>query len=406
MPTFVYEAADVRGRVTSGRVDGASEVEAARTLEQKQLTPLRMRRAKAAAESYAAAGGKTRLRLRLRELLEFSRQLKVMLGSGVTLLTTLSLLRHRASGAYRQILDCIAGDIQRGATLSEALAAHPRTFDPFYVGTIRAGEAAGVHTEALKELIAYYERRADLRREVVGALTYPAIVIGVLVMACVVLLTFVVPQFQSIFATVKAELPLPTRVLLGTSAFITGYWRWLLGGAALASVGAWRLAPVPAVRSAVGRAVAKLPLVGQVFYLGGVIQFCRMTSLLERSGLPLLETLKVVGDMLMPGAIRDLVIRVRREVATGSSITDALQGARVLPDLVEQMIHVGEQTGCIDETLAAAAAHYDEEMRVRIKRMTVLLEPALTMGISLIVLGVAMAIFLPMWQMNSALLHH
>lgn len=406
MPSFVYEAADGLGRVVTGRLEGESETDVVHSLEQQALVPLRMRRAKSRRDSLASAGGQSTIRLRPRELLHFSRQLKVMLASGITILTTLSMLRQRAKGNYRRLLDSISADIQRGTTLSEALAAHPRTFDPFYVGTIRAGEAAGVHTEALSELIAYHERRADLRRDVTGALTYPAIVVLTLIGACITLLTFVVPQFQSIFASSSEALPLPTRVLLGISAFVTNYAWYLLGTVITLAFVAWRISPLPAVRAVLGQAFSRLPLFGSIYYLAAVVQFSRMVSLLERAGLPLLETFKVVHEMLMAGPVKTLVATIRRKVAGGSSISDAIADTHVLPDLVEQMILVGEQTGCIDETLAAAAAHYEEEIRVKLKRLTVLLEPALTVTISALVLGVAMAIFLPMWQINSLLLKH
>ena len=204
-----------------------------------RLTPLKLRRAKSPDDTAAATGGKTTIRLRLRELLDFSRQIKVMLASGVTILSTLALLRQRAKGGYQRLLDRIAGDIQRGATLSEALAAHPRTFDPFYVGTIRAGEAAGVHTEALAELIAYYELRLRYAANVIGALTYPAIVIVVLIGACILMLTCVIPQFEKVFASTKTALPLPTRALLGLSAFVTGHWQVLLVGVAVLAIIVW-----------------------------------------------------------------------------------------------------------------------------------------------------------------------
>jgi type II secretory pathway component PulF len=404
MPSFVYQAADRLGRIVDGRMDAESEAEATRQLEGQALVPVQLRRVRSKSDPKSATTGASRIRLRPQELLDFSRQLKVMLASGITVLSTLALLRQRARGNYQLLLDRIAAEIQRGATLSDALAAHPRTFDPFYVGTIRAGEAAGVHTEALTELIAYYERRAALRREVISALTYPAIVIVVLIAACAVLLTFVVPQFQGIFSSTGAQLPLPTRVLLGTSALVNTH-KWLLVGVGVAlGLAGWQLSLLPRVRSALSRLLANIPVLGQVFYLAGVIQFCRMTALLERSGLPVLDTLRIVGEMLMPGPIKSLMFALRRQVATGSSISDALSGTRTLPDLVQQMILVGEQTGHVDETLSNAAAHYEEEIRVKIKRLTILLEPALTIGISALVLGVALAIFLPLWQMNSLLL--
>jgi type II secretory pathway component PulF len=407
MPSFVYRAADTTGRVIEGVLDAESEAEAARALAQRSLMPLRMRPAKSKrAAARDDLGVSTKIRLRLRELLEFTRQLKVMLASGVTLLSTLALLRQKAKGDYQRLLDRIAGDIQSGATLSEALAAHPRTFDPFYIGTIKAGEAGGISTAALDELIAYYERRATLRREIFSALTYPAIVVVALIGASIVMLTWVVPQFSAVFAATGGTLPLPTRLLLATSQFVASHG-WELGAGALAlAIGAWLLAPLPAVRAAIGHALARLPLIGHVFYLSSVVQFSRMIALLERAGLPLLESLKVVENMLMASPVKTLTTDIRRKVTIGSSITDAVSETHVLPELVEQMIAVGEQTGRIDETLSAAAAHYEEDIHVRIKRLTTALEPALTLVVSALVLGLALAIFLPMWETNTLMLKH
>jgi type II secretory pathway component PulF len=408
MPTFAYQAADAGGRVVAGVLDGGSEADILVALEQRTLTPLSLRPVarRGAAAAGAADVGQTKLRLRPRELLEFSRQLKVTLASGITVRAALDLFRRRAKGTYRYLLDRVATDIERGTTLSGALAAHPRTFDQFYVGTIRAGEVAGAHTEALGELISFYERRLALRREVLGALTYPGIVVLTLIGACIVMLTCVVPQFEKLFAASGAALPLPTRVLIAVSRFVTGHGGALGVGAAALLVAGWLLSPVPRVRAAAGRVLAHLPLIGQVLYLATVVQFTRMIALLERAGLPILETLKVVAEMLMPGPVKELTTAVRRKVVTGSSISDAIADTRVLPELVEQMIAVGEQTGKLDESLAAAGAHYEEEARVRIRRLTTALEPLLTLILSGLVLGVALAIFLPLWQTNSLLLKH
>ncbi len=406
MPSFAYQAADASGRVVAGVLDGGSAADVMVALEQRSLTPLRLRPAGGGDVAASVSSGQTKLRLRPRTLLEFSRQLKVTLASGITVLAALDLFRRRAKGTYRSLLDRVATDIQRGTTLSEALAVHPRTFDQFYIGTIRAGEVAGAHTEALGELISYYERRLALRREVIGALTYPAIVVLTLIGACIIMLTCVVPQFERLFAANGAALPLPTRVLMAISRFVTGHG-WELGaGAAALAVGGWLVSPLPGVRAAAGQVLARLPLIGTVLYLTTVVQFARMIALLERAGLPMLETLKVVAEMLMPGPVKELTTTVRRKIVTGCSISDATAGTRVLPDLVEQMIAVGEQTGKIDETLAAAAEHYEEEMRVKIRRLTTALEPVLTLMLSGLVLGVALAIFLPLWQTNSLLLKH
>lgn len=408
VPSFVYRAADLHGRVVRGTLDGESSAAVAAVLERRQLVPLAVGPADGRAAATAEEPGATTTRIRLRpaQLLEFTRQLKVMLSSGVTLLSTLGVLRQRARGDYRTLLGRIATDIQRGATLADALAAHPRTFDAFYVGTLRAGEAAGVHTEALDELIRFHERRAALRREIVQALTYPAIVSLVLVGACLVMLTVVVPQFQSIFASAGADLPLATRGLLAASALVTRHGAALGGGAAACALALWRLWPQPRFQLSLGLAASRLPLIGRVYYYAGVVQFCRMYALLERAGRPILETLRVIEQMLMPGPLRRLAGEMQKQIAMGSSIAATVEQRAVLPDLVEHMIVVGESAGRMDEMLAAAADHYDAELRVQIRRMTTALEPLLTIAVSALVLGVALAIFQPLWRMNSVLLEH
>ncbi len=407
MPSFVYRAADTTGRVIRGVLDGESEADVMRALEQQSLTPLKLRREKSK-KSLAAdgSGSSSRSRLSLHELLEFTRQLKVMLASGTPLLSTLGLLRKRSHGHYAHLLDRLAADIQSGATLSEALAAHPRTFDSFYIGTIRAGEAAGVHTEALTELIAYYERRAGLKRKIIGALTYPAIVVVTLIGALIVMLIVVVPQFKTVFDNAGAELPLPTRVLLSMSDFVTGHGFALVIGVVVFSLAFGLALRVTAVRLFVGRAASHLPFAGPIFHLSTVIQFTRMIALLERAGLQLMETLKTVQNMLMPGPVKDLTGEIRRKVAAGGTMSEAVDGSTALPDLVQHMIAVGESSGNIDETMNAAAAHFEELIDVKIGRLTTALEPLLTLVVSALVLGVALAIFLPMWEMNNVILEH
>ena len=406
MPAFAYRAADSTGRVLEGVLEGESEAVALRALEHQSLTPLTLRRAKDARAAASGEATASRIRLRLPQLLEFTRQLKVMLKSGITLLSALGTLRATTKeGSYCRLLDRIAADIQSGATLSEALAAHPRTFDPFYIGTIRAGEAAGIHPEALEELIKYYERRAESRRQVFNALTYPAIVVVALIGACIVMLTWVVPQFAGIFAGMSTELPLPTRVLLGISAFVRGHSVLLLGGAATLVVGGVALSRQPAVRNAFGVFVSRVPVIGSIIYLSTVIQFARMIALLESAGLPLLETFRIVESAVMAGPVKRLTHEMRRRCASGDSIASAVQDTGVLPKLVEHMIIVGETTGNIDELLLAAAAHFEERLQVRIRALTTVLEPVLVLVVSSLVLGVALAIFLPIWKMNSALMN-
>ena len=405
MAVYAYRASDNDGRIVRGVIEGRTEADVLRALEKQALTVLTLKQARSKKKAAADQGIRTRIRLSLGQLLQFTRQLRVMLESGIPLLTALAVLARRAKGDYRRMLERIAADVQAGTTLSEALSHHPRTFDSFYIGSIRAGEAAGVHTDVLSELVKYYERRAAIRRELRSALMYPAIVVFALVVACVVLLTWVVPQFAGMFRSLGAELPLPTRVLLGVSDFIRRDWPTLLVAGALLAAALWKLSGVPAVRQRAGAWLTRMPLLGPLIFLSTVVQFCRMMALLERAGLPLLESLKVIEEMLMPGPVRRLVGHIRQRVAGGATIASAVAEMPVLPDMAEHMIHVGESAGRLEETLTAAADHFEEQMRLQLRALLTMLEPALTLLVSLLVLGVAMAIFMPMWDMNTALLH-
>ena len=405
MPTFVYRAADASGRTVKGRLEGESQAAVLRALEQQSLVPLNVRAAKARRLADEQRARCTNIGLSLREKLEFTRQLKVMLESGVTILSTLGVLRQCSKGPYRRLLEAVSTDIQRGAPLSEALAAHPRTFDAFYVGTVRAGETGGVHTEALQQLINYYERRAALRREVRSALTYPAIVIATLIGACCVMLVWVIPQFKGLFGSFGAELPWATRLLLGLSGFVASNAALLGVGAALL-IGAGILAMrFPTGRAALASVLRHVPILGEIAHLAAVVQFARMLALLERAGLPLLETLRVVERMLPSGPVKRLAASMRTQVGAGSSLAAAVSGAGVLPDMLEHMISVGEEAGRIDETLFAAAGYLEEELRARIHGLTIALEPALTILVSAMVMFVALAIFLPLWDTPTLLLH-
>lgn len=403
---FRFQAADPAGKLVRGKLTAESEAEVVQLLEQRSLAAIEIRALQTRRAAEASQRRQSSLRISTARLLEFTRQTMVMLNSGVTLLSALGTMRRRARGSYRELLDRIAGDIQRGATFSEALAAHPCVFDSLYCGAIRAGEAAGVHTEALRELVRFYERRQALRRQLIGALTYPALVVFTLIAACVVMLTVVVPQFEALFKQAGVQLPLPTRILLAVSGLFRHHGAVLATSGAILVAGAWYAWRSPAMRQRFGIAVSCLPIVGGFIHLASVVQFCRMTALLDGAGLPLLESLRVVQDTLFPGRVRAIAQRMGRAVASGSTISSAIREDDALPEVVTQMITVGEETGRLDEMLAVAAEHYDGEVTVRLRVLTTALEPVLTLMVSLLVLGTALAIFMPMWELNTVLLKH
>ena len=410
MPSFVYRAADSSGRLIDGEINCNSESDAVLELERRDLTALSMKRTGSRSEESetARSSGRnpaSRIRLKPTVVLDFTRQLKVLLANGATVTDIFRLLRRRAGGDYRRFLEQVVADIQRGGTLSEALARHPRSFDAFYIGTIRAGEAGGVQPEALEELVRFHERRMALKRDVIGALSYPAIVILTLIGAAIVMLTLVIPQFETVFAGAGARLPLATRVLMAISHFVKDQWMALSLAALVGAGAAWQALRMPRCRVWLGWLGSKTPFVGGVLYLGSVVQFGRMVALLERAGLPIMETLKIVNDAIIPGRVRQMTENIRRQIAAGASLTAAIVADGSLPVVMEHSVAVGESSGTVDEALNTASDHFEDMMHVRIRRMTLALEPILMFVVAAMVLGVALAIFLPMWELNSVLLN-
>ena len=335
-----------------------------------------------------------------RELMNLSIQLSSTLSAGVPILGGLEAMRARTKNkALAGILSEMVDDLQHGLSLSEAMAKHPQAFSSVYVGTIRAGEESSMLEEMLENLAEFLENEMEMRSEVRSAVMYPAIVVTTLILAIGVLIVFIVPRFAAFYEGFDAELPLATRVLIGASSLLSEQFLFVLAGAAAATFGAMRALRLPAVRARVDRIVLRIPVLGPLLEAGVTLHVAQMLGLFSRAGMPILEGLRTIAGTIGNAKYRSGLFATADGIAVGDTLAEGLERTECLPVEARQMISNGEATGSLERACLAVARHYKKELRYRAKNTTTMIEPALTVVLAAVVLFVALAAFLPMWDL-------
>jgi MSHA biogenesis protein MshG len=320
--------------------------------------------------------------------------------SGVPLLSSLfALERQTTLPPVKRILSAIRQDLLRGKPFSQALGRHPRMFSPVYRNLVRVGEVGGVLDQMLWQLAKLFEWELGVRTRLREALTYPMIVIVTLIVALTLTLALVLPQFSQMFLSFRIQLPLQTRLLIGFSHLVSHYG-WLLLLLAVAS--GFGLASC--LRTDAGRdwwhaAQLRLPIVGRFILEFTISRFARVTASLTRSGVPILETLTLASESLSNRAVKRRLESVYRRVKGGTSLGSALAAEPMFPAMVTQMVATGEETGRLDELLHHVSEYYEQQVTIGLRRLITYLEPALLLVISLGVLLMAIAVYLPMWDL-------
>ena len=398
---YQYEAVDKNGQRVTGVLNTPSEATAEQALWQQGLTIVRL--APARRQQSLTAMFPTFFGVKRPEVLLFSRQLATLLESGITILAGLRLLAEQAgSRAMRETLLEIIGALQQGQPFSAALAAHPFAFPPLYARTIMVGEHTGHLEDTLRQLAIYFEKEQALSRKIRDALTYPIFVMFVAVFVVVIMLTVALPPIVDLFETFNATLPLPTRILMSVSKFATTYGAYVLfGGLVLAAFTAW-WGGTPSGRSARDRVLLRVPLVGRVSLYGQIARFARTSSVLVRAGLPLPEVMELALQAIDNVVVYDALERVRLALLAGQGFAIPLSSERIFPAMLGQMARVGEETGTLENNLATLADFYEEDVDRRVKTLTSLAEPALTVVVGGIVGFIAVAMVTPMYSILSS----
>lgn len=397
MASFQYRARDKSGSLVVGTLDGADTAEVETALEKMGLIPIRV-------ASKAGSGAFTRLNNYFKkvtpvELILFSRQLSTLFGAGVPLTKALGTLEEQLKGPkFPPVIKKIREDVEGGSTFSDAIRKHPEVFPELYSNMVEAGEAGGILDEVLDRLAVMLEKDEENRAKIKSATLYPKIVVAAIILAVLIIMNFVIPKFAKLYKSFDIELPLPTRMLIAASDWFTAYWYVL----AALSVGIF-LAIKLYLSTTSGRLfrdrfILRVPLFGPLILKSILTRFSRILGSLYKSGLPILQSLDIVSRAVENRLIASVIKDVENEVRAGKGLAEPMTATRRFPPMVVQMVTVGEETGKLDEMLEKVAEYYDKEVDSTIRNLTTTLEPVLLAFIFVLVLFLALAIFLPMWD--------
>ena len=410
MPLYRYKAVAPGGAVSMGELDAATEGEILDRLRDQGLMPMQVAPAAAGGAVLAPARGEARApRARLfaskrftrDQLMAFTRELATLLRAGLPLDRALETLIGLAATPYAaSFLQGIRDEVRGGKAMSQALDARREVFGRFYVNIVRAGEAGGALATVLTRLADTMERNKELRETVKSALIYPVILIGVAVASVMVLLVYVVPQFQQTFSQAGKALPLPTEVVIFAGTFIKKWWWALIAGVALAVYAFRRKLGQPKFRTRFDARMLKLPLVGDLVAKVEVARFSRTLATMLGNGVTLLSALSIVkdtmGNAVLGGSLDGVTARLREGKGFGKPLVET----GLWPRLATQMILVGEESGQLEEMLGRVADVYDREVQVSVKRFLAILEPALILGLAVLIGGIVFSILLGVMAMS------
>ena len=343
-------------------------------------------------------------RISTRQLALFTRQLSVMLGAGVSLVSALqNLAQQEENRALGSTLRQIRYDVESGSTLAAALERHPRVFDPLFVNLVRAGETGGFLDTVFKRLTRFLEKRLQWRKAVLSASLYPAVVIVTSFMVLGVILVWVIPVFASLFANLDVPLPLPTRMVMGASGFLSRWGLPLSLGAGAAALSGGIYFRTAKGRMWVDRFILAAPLMGPVTTQLLTARFARTLSTLLSSGVPILEAMDLTARALGNVRFQETVLTLRSEVESGSTLAEPLSNSGLFPQMASEIIQIGELTGTLDDMLLKLAVYYEEEADTSISRFLALLEPMMMLVLGIVVGGMVLSMYMPIFSLMGRL---
>ncbi|MBI4729877.1 MAG: type II secretion system F family protein [Acidobacteria bacterium] len=396
--TFAYKVRDRSGKLVSGSLEAESPSLVAGKLREMGFAPILIQ------EQRAGIGKKEfsmpwKRAVKAKEVAVMSRQFATMINSGLSLLRALNILAEQTENRkLAKVIDEVRQDIERGQSLSQGLAKHPKVFSRLYVAMVKAGETGGVLDGALLRLAETLEKEVALRQKVKSAMTYPVAVFGLVVIILVGMLLFIVPTFKNLYADLGGTLPLPTRLLLGISDAFKKVWFLIFGIAGGAAFGLKRFAATDRGRAMLDAFKLKAPVFGPLAHKTALSRFARTLSVLARSGVPILQSLDIVAETVNNDVIARAVKEVQASVKEGESIAKPLERHAVFPPMVVQMMAVGEETGALDTMLAKISDFYDQEVEATVEALTSLIEPILIVVMGGAVGGMVVALYMPMFN--------
>ncbi|HEX5475781.1 MAG TPA: type II secretion system F family protein [Vicinamibacterales bacterium] len=408
MPTFAYSGRTRAGQTVTGERIADTMDAAIAALRREQIMVTRIDPAKAAkAEAKAKAkpaGGKKGKAAPAKSLAIFTRQFSVMIDAGLPLVQCLDILgKQEANKNFSEVILQVRSDVEGGAALADAMKKHPKTFDALFSNMIAAGEAGGILDTILKRLATYIEKNVKLKGQVKSAMIYPVAVVVIATVVVAAILWKVIPTFADLFAGLGAQLPLPTRVVIGMSNGLVSYGPLIVIGLGLIGYAIHKYYQTEKGRHQIDAIVLKLPIFGMIMRKIAVARFCRTLSTLLASGVPILDGLDITARTAGNAIVEDAIQKTRSGIERGETISGPLRETNVFPSMVVQMINVGETTGALDAMLGKIADFYEEEVDTAVAGLLTLMEPLMIAFLGGVVGGIVIAMYMPMFDLISKL---
>ncbi len=341
-------------------------------------------------------------KLPLVELAIFTQQLASLLNAGLPLVQCLEALQEQTEDpVFRVIIRDVRIEISQGVAFSTAVKLYPRAFNSLFISMVEAGEASGALAEILSKVASYFESSVKLTKKIKSAMTYPIAVIGLAIALVNVLLIFVIPVFASMFADFGAKLPAPTQMLIDLSDFLKYNFHWILLGGGIAIWLIRKFIATPRGRRVKDESLVKAPIFGGLIHKISISRFCRTYATLIRSGVPILRTLEIVAAASNKVQIEDACVEIARHVSQGGQVSEVLAANPYFPPMVKHMVKAGESTGNVDGMMNKIADFYDTESEATVASLTSLIEPMLIVFLGVVVGGIVMAMFLPIFKLGA-----
>lgn len=405
MAIFRWQGVGPNGETVKGEMDAPNASAVAARLRLRRIRPLPDRiRAKGRGldrELHIPGLGE---KIKRRDVVIFTRQLATMIDAGLPIVQALDLLAQQTENKiFSGVIATLKHDVESGSAFAESLAKHPTVFDELYTNMVSAGEMGGVLDTILVRLAAYMEKAVKLKAKIKSAMIYPISVIGIAVLVTALLLVYVIPVFGEMFASFGEELPLPTQIAINLSSVALAYFWYMLAGIVGTIIGIRAYYRTERGRQMIDGIVLRLPIVGDIFRKTAVARFTRTLSTLVSSGVPILDSLAITGKTAGNKVVENAVLAARQSISEGKTLADPLIRSQVFSPMVCQMVQVGETTGALDAMLSKIADFYDDEVDTAASNLTTLVEPVVILFLGVVIGGIIVSMYLPIFQLGSVL---
>ncbi|MFY8351974.1 type II secretion system F family protein [Pseudoalteromonas sp. SSM20] len=397
LTTFAWVGVNARGKKMEGELNGPSVAIVKAQLRKQGIIPSKVKK-----KAQPLFGLNNEKPIKPKDIAVFTRQLATMLLAGVSLIQALDMIANGSENkSLQKLITKIADEVKAGDPLSNALRAHPKYFDDLYCDLVESGEQSGALDRIFDRVALYKEKAEALKSKIKKAMFYPIAVLTIAFIVTVILLIFVVPQFEQVFAGFGAELPAFTQFVIGISEFMQAYW-WIVFGVLFIGIMLFKRAHQSSkkVRDNTDKAVLKFPVVGTILHKAAVARYARTLSTTFAAGVPLVDALDSAAGASGNALYRDAILDIKNEVSSGNQMNFAMKNSGVFPDMVVQMVAIGEESGSLDEMLGKVASIYESEVDDAVDGLSSLLEPLIMAVLGVLVGGLIVAMYLPIFQLG------